>query len=94
LIVHDHGVIYSGNTPPTLLPNETIDKSPIHIEVSDDYGLHPLSRINYGKVYAVEHNVKVREIGMVDEAHLDLLSGYFESAMVGSASFGGTTLFK
>ncbi|KAF2466760.1 uncharacterized protein BDR25DRAFT_236671 [Lindgomyces ingoldianus] len=36
--------------------------------------LAPESRVNHGKLYVVEHNVKVHDLGMFDEEHLPLIS--------------------
>ena len=37
-------------------------------------------RINFGIVYAVEHNVKVMDIGLVSDHHLPRLMEYFIQA--------------
>lgn len=42
--------------------------APIRIEVgSPRHGLDPTSRLNYAKIYTVEHNLKVSFIGRVHE---------------------------
>lgn len=46
-----------------------------------DETLKPDARVNYGKQYAVEHNVKIVEMGMVAEEHRHLVLAYFEAAM-------------
>lgn len=81
--MRDHGVIYTSATPPPLLPGENLDKQPIHVWPTNRDTLAPESRVNYGKVYAVEHNVKVRDIGMVDEEHLPLIDLYYEAYLDG-----------
>jgi hypothetical protein len=43
--------------------------------------LNAASRINFGKPYAVEHNVKLAEIGIVADDHLHILVTYFMKAM-------------
>lgn len=83
LLVQDHGLVYTGGpwTPaPSLLFGEGITKQPIRVEPKDNEYLRSESRINFGKPYAVEHNVKVKEIGMVAPEHLHLLRAYFEQA--------------
>jgi hypothetical protein len=83
LLVHDHGVVYTGgpHTPaPNLLYGEGITKQPIRVEPKGNEYLLKESRINFGKPYAVEHNVKVMEIGMVAQEHMHLLKSYFEAA--------------
>lgn len=84
LAVEDHGVIYTGvagSNPPALLAEEAITKEPIRVEPKNGETLDPESRINFGKPYAVEHNVKIMEIGMVGEEHMHLLETYFQAAM-------------
>jgi hypothetical protein len=65
----DHAVVYSSRRGgPYLLEREEglMKKSPIRIEMtSPREKLDQLSRLNYAKVYTVEHNVKVVFIGRV-----------------------------
>lgn len=84
LITQDHAVIYTGQlgtAAPPLLPGEGITKQPIRVEPHNGQMLEPESRINFGKPYAVEHNVLVVEVGMVASEHLNLLLAYFEDTM-------------
>ncbi|KAF1832445.1 hypothetical protein BDW02DRAFT_649110 [Decorospora gaudefroyi] len=83
LIIADHGIIHTSEQAPGLLPGEYITKSSIRVEATGNETLHPASRINYGKPYAVEHNVKVLDIGMVTEGHRYLIPAYFQMAMQG-----------
>lgn len=83
LIMADHGIIHTSFNPPNQLPREMLTKYSIRVQPSKDETLHPASRINYGKAYAVEHNVKVLDVGMVVEAHRYLLAAYFDAAMRG-----------
>jgi len=83
LIVHDHGVIYTSENPPPLFQGENITKYSIRVEPSASETLEPASRVNYGKPYAVEHNVKVLDVGMVVNDHRYLIPAYFDSAMRG-----------
>lgn len=66
----DHAQIYTPQKgkkgPPPLLPGEQLSKRAIRMDpISALHKLHPLSRINYAKLYTVEHNVKVYFIGWV-----------------------------
>lgn len=81
--MQDHGIIHTSATPPDQLVGEALTKYSIRVHASKDEMLHPASRVNYGKAYAVEHDVKVREIGMVEAQHRYLLSTYFDAAMRG-----------
>jgi uncharacterized protein DUF6590 len=65
----DHAVVYSSKKQgPCLLEREEglMSKKPIWIEVtSEAHKLDPLSRLNFAKLYTIEHNVKVFFIGRV-----------------------------
>ena len=58
-----------------------MNKDPIRIiPVDQSEKLDPLSRVNLAKRYPMEHNIKVKEVGMVDQAHLKKLKGYCQAA--------------
>jgi hypothetical protein len=65
----DHAVVYTGKkNGPYLLHGEEglMTKDPIRIEMNTpSERLDPLSRLNFAKLYTVEHNVKVSFIGRV-----------------------------
>jgi hypothetical protein len=69
----DHAAVYSSrNNRPYLLDAEARLplKRPIRIDMKDvSEKLDPLSRLNYAKLYTVEHNVKVYFIGKVATRH-------------------------
>ncbi len=80
----DHAVVYSSKTRgPYLLEDEKglMTKHPIRVEVfMDSQKLDPLSRLNYAKLYTVEHNVKVFFIGRVAKNYeKDVMKGYNEA---------------
>jgi hypothetical protein len=67
----DHTVVYSEKGP-QVLDREVglMTKKPIRIDIRDkSHKLDPLSRLNYAKLYTVEHNVKVLFIGRVAKHH-------------------------
>src|SRR5438045_3403450 len=64
----DHTIIYTGDNPPDLLPDEVLDKVPIQMIGDQGETLRPESRVNYSKIYTVEHNVKVCFIGSIAPA--------------------------
>ncbi|KAF2868126.1 kinase-like domain-containing protein [Massariosphaeria phaeospora] len=77
LIVDDHAIIYTGspNDPaPNLLEGEEITKQALRVQSSSGEQLDAESRINFGKPYAVEHNCKVMDIGVISDEHIHLLS--------------------
>ncbi|RFU35538.1 hypothetical protein B7463_g774, partial [Scytalidium lignicola] len=68
-----HSVVYATEFPPELQQGEyaTYLQPPIKIKLeSDRHMLDKASRINYSKVYTVEHNVKVSFIGTVETSFM------------------------
>jgi hypothetical protein len=76
-------VIHTSTPAPNLLPGEYLTKYSIQIIPTAQEYLELESRVNYGKAYAVEHNVKVLDVGMVLDTHRYLIQKYFDSAMRG-----------
>lgn len=72
----DHCIVYSGPTPPLPRPDEAPSKGetglqvwPIRVDaVRRGDKLDQMCRLNFGKTYTVEHNIKVRSFGMVNPA--------------------------
>jgi len=85
LDAEQHAIIYTGFTiPPEYFyvtvhgdrVSERLTKRPIRVksEQPDAEGtLDPLSRLNYGKIYTVEHYVRVLNIGMVHRDSMKIL---------------------
>ncbi|MCJ1465142.1 hypothetical protein MMC07_003758 [Pseudocyphellaria aurata] len=73
-----HTIVYSGRTAPEKLSGETnMNKDPLRISLcTPDDKLDPRSRINLGREYSIDHNVKVKYIGDVDERSLPKLIQY------------------
>jgi hypothetical protein len=67
--------------PPNALPGENLVKYPIKIDPRGNEQLHFASRINFSKVYTVEHNLKVKAIGVVPKEWLAYVKLYWEEAM-------------
>ncbi|KAK5109841.1 hypothetical protein LTR62_006448 [Meristemomyces frigidus] len=82
----DHAIIYTGRNVPEALEierprrrEEGMRALPIRVDPSErDYSLSNLSRINFAKVYTVEHNVKAFDFGMVNEQSMHALMTQFE----------------
>ncbi|PVH81151.1 hypothetical protein DL98DRAFT_360724, partial [Cadophora sp. DSE1049] len=74
----DHAAVYCNQQTkrgPTMLEGENMRKKPIKIDIRlPSEKLDPLSRLNYAKVYTVEHNVKVNFIGEVNRRYEQLVS--------------------
>lgn len=73
----DHAIIYTGKEPPPPRPDEAPARGeygllPQAVRVDGDdpaQKLDVMSRVDFGKVYTIEHNVKVRSMGKVNRAY-------------------------
>ena len=65
-------------------PGEKIVKNAIAVKpAAKDQKLHPMSRINFDKIYTIEHNVKVMNVGKVVDESMHNLSLYFYNTHFG-----------
>lgn len=80
--VDEHTVIYMEGCAPTVNSKEPpMSKKPLEVEpCSPDQKLSKMSRLNFGKVYTVEHNVKVMPVGKVSEKSKPKLRGYAQDS--------------
>lgn len=78
VVQSDHTIVYSTEHPPNkLVGEENMLKDPLRIELySLDDKLDPRSRINLGREYSIDHNIKVKKIGHIDERSLPKLKAY------------------
>lgn len=86
-----YGVVYTGSTPPSISENER-GMQPIAVRVDLDNETTPLaptSRINYGNLYTIEHNFKVKPYGVVSRASAAPLMSQFQQ--VNAQRFGFAT---
>jgi hypothetical protein len=79
-----HAIAYMSNSHPVRLASETgMTKESIRIyPARPDSKLSQLSRINFARVYTVEHNVKVMDIGIVAESSMHHLIGYWRAGII------------
>ncbi|OCK79970.1 hypothetical protein K432DRAFT_393456 [Lepidopterella palustris CBS 459.81] len=75
----EHAIVYLVGSTPTLLEGETgITKKPIGIvPIDSTVQMHIASRIRFGKVYPIEWNVKVKDLGSVSRGDMENLWTYF-----------------
>jgi hypothetical protein len=81
--VSDHGIVYPANEDrPLAAPGELLGRHALGV-VIDEPGetLDPMSRIDYGKVYTVQHNIKVMNVGRIDAAHMKYLKRDYNQSM-------------
>jgi len=72
------------DTRPFCLPEEKeyLAKKSIAVEkASTDQKLDPMSRLNFKKIYTIEHNVKVMNVGKVVKDSLPLLLVYWRQSL-------------
>ena len=92
----DHAAAYAigsapadreGHLPPHLLRVEKLDKVPfpIIVEERDEY-IDPMTRINFGQVFTIQHNLTIARIGRIPDSHLAVLNQYFVESIVGQPS--------
>jgi hypothetical protein len=89
----DHTAVYkSGGLPKYHHGGEPgLTKRPLAIIVEDNEILvDPMTRINFSKVYTVEHNVKVRTVGRIPKEDLVYLENYFQQTLQITISLQGT----
>lgn len=77
--IENHAVIYMQGTWSRPHDNEVgIVKEPIEVApAGNDQRLDPMSRLNFGKIYTVEHYIKAMDVGMVTNRSKPYLSLYF-----------------
>ncbi|KAM0718567.1 hypothetical protein Q7P37_005637 [Cladosporium fusiforme] len=75
----DHGIVFTGSNAPQAFKHEKgILLGAIRVDPSNASDrLHVASRLNYGKVYNVEHNVEVKPYGIVNSNFMHLLYQQF-----------------
>lgn len=74
-----HSVVHTVDTAAQLLDDEKgIEFDPVAIVPSTaNSGLVGSSRLNFAVIHTIQHNVKVKEIGMVKKSDLQKLTYYF-----------------
>jgi len=91
----DHAIIFTGRPPaPEPLPNERARRNeepmqavPIRVDANDrTETLDRMSRVNFAKVYTIEHNVKVLDFGYVNQNSLPALESQFHAVWFNQSS--------
>jgi hypothetical protein len=75
---HTWGKLYTTRIPPRPRSDGMLEKYSMHVLLHDkECGAIPVEfRINYGVSWAVYHDEKVVDVGIVDTAHKQLLFDY------------------
>jgi hypothetical protein len=76
--VRAHAVIYMVGTSSAAHPAEKMVKQPIAVKPAvAEQKLHHMSRVNFDKIYTIEYNVKVMNVGKVVEDSMHNLLLYY-----------------
>nr|OQO30903.1 hypothetical protein B0A51_03186 [Rachicladosporium sp. CCFEE 5018] len=80
----ENGIIFTGKDVPANAPRVSgLLGSPIRVNTDDPTDkLDAESLIHYGKIYTVEHNVKVKPLGMVHDDYMNTLQQQFRDVWV------------
>lgn len=85
----DHGFIYSRNKP-NKIPG--MCSTPLKLDLAKGAAhLKDPSLVNYGKVYTVETNVKVKNVGKLDGDSISVLRHYFRKVFNDDMDLAGMT---
>jgi hypothetical protein len=99
VVKSDHAIIHTGPTAPSASPRESPGRGEapmrsIAIRVDLDSAsekLDPMSRINFGGIHMIQHNVKTKSLGFVNKNSLKNLQLQFDSVFPeGSMATGPT----
>ncbi|KAL4986564.1 hypothetical protein BDW68DRAFT_178686 [Aspergillus falconensis] len=73
-----HAVLYKYGTTPTVRANEpTMVKRPLPVVLAtEEQPFDPMSRLNFGKIYTVEHNVMIMPIGRIAPEAMETFTRY------------------
>lgn len=83
----EHAIIHTGRTAPDPLPSEEPSRGEegmrpdaIRVEPDDrEDKLDPRSRLDFGKVHTIQHNIKVKSYGKVHDRSLQALTDQFNN---------------
>jgi hypothetical protein len=80
----DFVVLYSNQVDaPQPYPEEQITRDPVAIIIEDgDQYISPLARLDCGRIYTVEDNLRVMKIGRVHPESLDNLENYYKESVL------------
>jgi mRNA-degrading endonuclease toxin of MazEF toxin-antitoxin module len=68
----------TGTVPEYAVGETGMIKEPLSVDPFQAQKLDGMSRVNFDKVYTVEHNVKVKNIGKVSDKSMPKLTGYWK----------------
>jgi hypothetical protein len=68
---------------PNMNPNEPqLHRVPLAVSIeSPEERLDPMSRINFGKLHTIEHNIDVRNVGCISGSSMAYFTAYVNEAL-------------
>lgn len=83
-VIEAHAIIHMSTEQPARLQAENkLTKRPIAVDASSPrQKLDRLSRVNFSKVYTVEHYVKVMDVGVVAARSMPYLISYWSTSVI------------
>lgn len=80
-----HAAIFHSDGKPKFAPGEDLDIEPISVQMkSPQEKLDPMTRLNFNKVYTIEHNVKILIIGWIHPADMERFKAAWAKSILGS----------
>lgn len=82
-VVQDHAAVVGVGGVVQLHPGEELlTKTPICVKVEDaSLSIDPMSRMNFTKIYTVEYNLKIRNVGRVFGESVGIMDEYFAAGL-------------
>lgn len=79
--VQAHAIIHMDGSKPISLPGEPrMQKMPIVVDkAGEDKKLDPASRIRFDKVFSIEYNVKVKNVGKISQKSMSYFRRYWQA---------------
>lgn len=81
----NYAAVYSFGGHPEVTSDEHMVKDPFPIMVeTPEETIDPMSRLDFGQVHTVRHNLKVSKVGRIPDENLPLLDRYFAETITSS----------
>ena len=80
----DYVVLHKSSVPPARpYPEEKITREPVDVIIEDEEQyISPIARLDCGRIYTVEDNLKVMKVGRVHPASLPTLEQYYKDSVL------------
>jgi hypothetical protein len=80
----NYAAVYPLGGTVQLGPDENLTKKPFPIKVEGSgESISPKSRLNFGRIYTLEHNIRVKKVGRIPDEYHQQLDDYFSQTSAG-----------